>query len=290
MTEPNAPSPPAAETPPGPGAPPERLRPPVAAVAWSWGVPVTRPSERLVLAGLALHADRHGTTIVGQRRLARLCALSERTVRSALRALAERGAIGRIARTTPAGGRTTDAVVLLGWPEREAIPAGGHPRWGRRVAETLESRLARAAAELRQPLPPPPAAAAGREQDSLNPSLLRIEDGELAAALDALGPWATAENRALLGADRAVLAEWKGGGLDIGRDLLPLLARRGGSGRPAPQLRSWRYFEQAVAPLLAAGREADRPGPAGAPHRATVELLRALVKAPPVRRPSRGVG
>lgn len=259
------------------------------AVSWAWSLADQRPSDRLVLAALAQHADQFGCTIVGQRRLAGLTGLSVRTVRSVLRRLTDWGVIGRTKRISSHGGRTTDAILLQAWPERLPLPDGGHPRWGRRVAETIDSHLARLGAQAwRQPLPHPPETDAGQEHPKVNSTTLRKEDDDdLAAALEALGPWATPENRAWLTADRAVLAEWRKRGLDIARDLVPVLERRAANGRNLPVLRTWRYFEKALAHLLLSQGAPDA-GRASAKMPAVRDgLLRRLVKASAIgRRPT----
>lgn len=259
------------------------------AVSWAWSLADQRPSDRLVLAALAQHVDRFGCTIVGQRRLAELTGLSVRTVRSVLRRLTDRGVISRTRRISVHGGRTTDAILLQAWPERLPLPDDGHPRWGRRVAETIDSHLARLGAEvLRQPLPHPPETDAGQEHTRVNITTLRKEeDGDLSAALEALGPWATSENRAFLTADRAVLSEWRERGLDIGRDLVPILERRAATGRNPPVLRTWRYFEKALPDRLLTEGAPDAGRASAKMPVVSDGLLRRLVKASAiVRRPS----
>lgn len=257
-------------------------RPQTLAVAWAWSAPVRSASDRLVLVALAQHVDRFGCTVVGQRRLARLSGLCERTVRATLRRLTDAGMIGRIRRITRHGGRTTDAVLLQRWPERVPLPDGGHPRWGPRIAETLDSLLARREAQSsRQDLPPPPEGRAGLEQIQVNSTTSFCNEGDdaLRAALAALGPWATPANRAFLTADLQVLEDWRRRGLDILRDLAPILARRAATGREAPVLRSWRYFEAAIAHLLAPDA-VPRPGANGLSRPVVSDaLLRSLVGA-----------
>ncbi|MFN3280424.1 MAG: hypothetical protein ACK40I_01965 [Tabrizicola sp.] len=197
--------------------------------------------------------------------------------------------IGRTGRISAHGGRTTDAILLQAWPERRPLPDGGHPRWGRRVAETIDSHLARLGAEaLRQPLPHPPETESGQEQMKVNITTLRKEeDGDLCVALAALGPWATPENRAWLTDDRAILAEWRKRGLDIARDLVPVLERRAASGRIPPVLRTWRYFEKALDNLLLPEVAPDAGRPSAKMPAVSDGLLRRLVKASAIgRRPT----
>lgn len=262
-------------------APAVPRRPQTLAVAWAWSAPVQSASDRLVLVALAQHVDRFGCTVVGQRRLAHLSGLSDRTVRAALRRLTDAGIIRRIRRITRHGGRTTDAAILQCWPERLLLPDGGHPRWGRRIRETLDSLLAHGAPQgNRRDLPPPPERPAGQEQMKMNMTTHGNEaDHDLCVALDALGPWATPENRAWLTADRLVLAEWRRRGLDIARELAPILARRATERRDVPVLRTWRYFERAIAHLLVPDT-LPRSGANGLHKPAVTDgLLRSLVGA-----------
>ena len=60
---------------------------------WAWRVPELLPSARLLLLALAEHVSDGATCFPGQFRLAAMCGISDRQVRSLLRELQARGLI-----------------------------------------------------------------------------------------------------------------------------------------------------------------------------------------------------
>lgn len=70
------------------------------------------PSEKLLLLALANYADEHMSCYPSQRRLADDTCLSDRTIRTLLAALEERGMLSRQGRVRPDGSRASDVVTL----------------------------------------------------------------------------------------------------------------------------------------------------------------------------------
>lgn len=225
------------------------------AVHWAIGAPVPNRMAGAVLVALATRCDRYGCTIVGQRSLAEALRASDRTVRKHLKLLETFGLIRRAARATRHGGRTSDLTQLVAWPGRQLLPDAGHPRFGTRLRETLLSRVAhvqaQAALARRNAVPPPPEAGSRKEPFNEDPPIYSPQDdAALQLALNALGACATVENRAYLTADRAALQHWRELGLDVERDLVPILNEFASRGPSDKLLRTWRYFNYGVGPIL----------------------------------------
>ena len=101
------------------------------------------PSEKLVLLSLANYADEDGRCWPSQRRMAAETSLSDRTVRSVLSALEEKGLIRREERQREDGSRASDVITLtLG--ERAQISGG---------AETVSGGVATISGGVRKQFP-----------------------------------------------------------------------------------------------------------------------------------------
>ena len=125
----------------------------VGALGWAWGVRGISPTQNLVLLALADHADERGTCWPGVKRMAEMACLTDRAVRSALRALAELGlvAVARRGGTSssyrlllgdaeargPGSGRASPPIGLRGGPERgsplNGVQGGAERRSGEGV-------------------------------------------------------------------------------------------------------------------------------------------------------------
>ena len=107
--------------------------------------------EAFILVTLANFADPYGVTWPSQKVLARDCRCSERKVRYCLAALERRGLIARLPRRRDNGSRKSDAVVLVGFQDREPIArAEDHP-----ILEELDVEPQALADTInRHPVPP----------------------------------------------------------------------------------------------------------------------------------------
>lgn len=81
------------------------------ALNWAWEADLPMP-QKFVLVALADMADEKDSCYPGQDRLARMTGTSVSTVRRAVKALEEMGALSRQARGVAGGGRTSDRYAL----------------------------------------------------------------------------------------------------------------------------------------------------------------------------------
>lgn len=81
------------------------------ALNWAWEADLPMP-QKFVLVALADMADEKDSCYPGQERLARMTGTSVSTVRRAVKALEDMGALSRQARGLAGGGRTSDRYAL----------------------------------------------------------------------------------------------------------------------------------------------------------------------------------
>lgn len=84
----------------------------VQALNWAFEYAAENASEKAILLALANYAGGDGRCYPGQESIARKAACSERTVRSVLKSLEDRGVIARESRRRKDGSRTSDIIVL----------------------------------------------------------------------------------------------------------------------------------------------------------------------------------
>ncbi len=104
----------------------------VQAIWWAFQQDPESASAKLVLLALANHADDLGTCWPSQKTLAKLCSLSDRTVREMLAKLEALDLIGRAWRERGDGGRSSDLITLKLPPELRAAPPEKSAREGRK--------------------------------------------------------------------------------------------------------------------------------------------------------------
>jgi len=97
------------------------------AMKWALGYAATDMSEKAILLVLAGHADEFGYCWPSQSTVARQACGSVRKVRSVIVDLSARGLIVRMERRRDNGSRQSDAILLVGFPDRKSLPEGGHP-------------------------------------------------------------------------------------------------------------------------------------------------------------------
>ena len=85
----------------------------VQAMAWALDVRDLSPSEKLVLIVLGNFADAAGSAWPSQKTLADMTCLTDRTIRSALASLEEKGLIVRTQRVREDGSRRSDMIALV---------------------------------------------------------------------------------------------------------------------------------------------------------------------------------
>lgn len=126
----------------------------IRAIDWAFRLDV-RGASKAVLIVLANFADEEAACFPSQARVARMAGLSERTVRSALEALIERGLVSRQARYGGAMGRKTDRYVLslevTASGDLPADPAAGNSH-RRQTMSDLPANPARPTGKSRLPI------------------------------------------------------------------------------------------------------------------------------------------
>lgn len=91
-------------------------------MSWAWSQPV-KGSEKLVLLALADHADDEGRCWPGMEGIARKCGLSRRAAISSVKALVERGLVGREQRMDEdSGARRSNVYTLAVMPCENSAP------------------------------------------------------------------------------------------------------------------------------------------------------------------------
>ncbi|CAM3302706.1 helix-turn-helix domain-containing protein [Paracoccus nototheniae] len=215
------------------------------ATDWAHAVPILRSTQRMLLLVLARHSDRYGVSWCSQKTLAAESGCCDRTVRHLLKEFEVRGLVRRVGRLSSQGAQITDVVIIVGWPDRTLIPHTGHPNPRITLKETRETRFQSAVnrARARTQFPGGPEVAPYQNKDNLNTTTTAQLDETLASCFDALGPWATAENRQYLSDDLQTLQSWRDKGIDLQLHILPVLAEKAKIHGKIPLLRTWRYFE-----------------------------------------------
>ena len=98
---------------------------------WAWGVSELLPSARLLLLALAEHVSDGATCFPGQSRLATMCGISDRQVRSLLRELQARGLITVEHRPGQGRGRKSNVYRLeLGNRQSASVCLEAQPEVG----------------------------------------------------------------------------------------------------------------------------------------------------------------
>ncbi|MCA3451948.1 MAG: helix-turn-helix domain-containing protein [Rhodobacter sp.] len=231
------------------------------AMKWALGFAATDMSEKAILLVLAGHADEFGYCWPSQATVARQACGSVRKVRSVIVELSARGLIVRMARQRDNGSRQSDAILLVGCPDRKPLPPGGHPtlKFGpQRLATGTPCRPppAQRAATPRHSVPGPPAYCAALESVSESKKeTTTAADTPLELCLAALGPAVDSEARTAIARTEAEIERWLAGGCDLSLDALPVIAARTAKARSSPIL-TFAYFTPAVFEAAARRRAA----------------------------------
>ena len=220
------------------------------AMRWATSVPGLGNSRRVFLA-IAEFCDEYGVMWHSNASIARHAQCCTRTVRTHTAKLAALGLIRIVGRFTKGKGQTSNAYVLMGWPARNWMPVSGHPKLGRSVNEDKYERLFKSFREKNFPR--------GAEKPADETTKLNIypdstSDEELLAevvqalnnCLEALGDWATPENRKRLGNQLESFLELVSKGFPLKTVILPVLRAKAKSGQEIPVLSSWAYFTEPV--------------------------------------------
>lgn len=207
---------------------------------WAHKVKRSVPNKsRGIFLHLATHCDTYGCMFWSQRRIAEDLGCSIRNCRNHLRILEKLGYLRTIPRSKNAH-RWINIYHLVGWPERKALPETGHPYWGKGVEE--ETIAAQTLRKLRQNLPLDGETFAEQYKDYNYNTIT----SKLQLCFEALGPWATEENKYWLTQKADELESFIGMGIDLKADVLPVLEVCALSSRKIPKLRSWNYFAEAI--------------------------------------------
>jgi len=201
-----------------------------------------------LLHTIARHTDEFGCSWCKRRTLAKETGCSVRTVSTHLQTLEALNHIRRVGRLGDHGGRVSSVLVLKGWPGRKLIPPAGHPLLGNNIKEDKYDALERAYLRQRRKTFPE-----ARENSALQnniPEKHTTTDAEKTRLLDvvfeALGRWATEENREYLRRDVGTLVGLIEGGHDLEHTILPVLREKATMAPDIPTLRTWRYFLMAI--------------------------------------------
>ncbi|WBU53987.1 hypothetical protein [Paracoccus sp. SCSIO 75233] len=254
---------------------------------WAEDICCLQLGPRSLLQLLARRSDEFGCCSYRQEVLARELGCSKRSVSNDLRILRHFGLVRLIGRQTDFQ-RISSVYHLVGWGERKAIPISGHPVFGRYVKEPggrdrLE--IERAQILLRDA----ERIAAHNKDSELNTTSAEEEILEL--CIRALGNWPGDADLERLRCDHLTLIDLVGEGYSPEADILPVLRRKAASRYRPRAIRSWRYFEDAIAEYAGSRRraavelpeaaQAPQPVPSGptTADLATAETRRALQRA-----------
>lgn len=94
----------------------------VQAIGWALAQTVGASSAKSVLVAIANYADENGQCWPSQGRIAADTELTDRSVRTAMALLEEKGFIRRVERRRPDGSRATDTIILITQPEKSSAP------------------------------------------------------------------------------------------------------------------------------------------------------------------------
>ena len=234
----------------------------VQAITWAFQASVADPIKKFILVTLGNYADEYGVCWPSQSTLIAACSCSERKLRESLKSLEAEGWIKRIQRRRKNGSRRSDAVLLVGFPERKIpLSADEHPILAlldvvstdtpstitRHVVPGLNRHVVPGL--NRHVVPDPPARGAPLEP-SLEPSITTTgargtREPWLDRCLEAVNSHAV--DAAALASNHELLAIWKREGYDLDADVIPLLVARTEVPRPMDQrITSWTYFRDAL--------------------------------------------
>lgn len=242
-----------------------------AASRWAFTVPMLRSTQKKLLDVLAVHSDEYGVSWCRQKTLAFETGCSDRTVRTVLNLFEFRGLIRRVGRLGQHGAQLTDVVILVGWPDRKLIPTTGHRILKLAIQESFETRRqwSQLQPHPRQQLPRGVAARSDQNISIINNTTTEQIDEVLTVCFEALGSWATTENRQHLSDDTRTLQDWLDRGIDLHRHVVPVLTKKATSQAKIPVLRTWRYFEVPI------GKAVNRKGLRASVVRAKGEVVQA---------------
>jgi len=234
----------------------------VQAITWAYQTNISDPIKKFILVTLGNYADEYGVCWPSQSTLIAACSCSERKLRESLKSLEAEGWIKRIQRRRKNGSRRSDAVLLVGFPERKIpLSADEHPILAlldvvstdtpstitRHVVPGLNRHVVPGL--NRHVVPDPPARGAPLEP-SLEPSITTTgargtREPWLDRCLEAVNSHAV--DAAALASNHELLAIWKREGYDLDADVIPLLVARTEVPRPMDQrITSWTYFRDAL--------------------------------------------
>ncbi|TMV10326.1 helix-turn-helix domain-containing protein [Ruegeria sediminis] len=214
---------------------------------WASTVPGIGANARSILWVLAQFCDEFGVVWHSHRSIAFHAQCSERTARTHLASLKEKGLIRIVGRLSKEKGKTSNAYVLTGWPERTLMPVSGHPKLGRSVNEDKYDRLVRSWQKKNSPKGSAEVTERTNniEKDPYYTAekdpLVEIEK-TMNLCRQALGPWCTDENREHLGRDLSGFLDLTAMGFSLEAVILPVLREKSTSRQKVPTLKSWAYF------------------------------------------------
>lgn len=200
----------------------------VEAIKWAFDFEAKNSSEKAILLALANYADAEGRCFPGQESIAKKAACSDRTVRTVLADLEDRGIIVREERRRKDGYRTSDDILIVPLSTSPENSSGREKPHRKNPSISPENSSGLTTFEPPVELP----AAAAREKSDLE----SLTDKLIEAAGDNIQPHGAIVLAPILGLIDA--------GCDLETDILPTIrARCARLKRPAG---SWAYFVQPI--------------------------------------------
>lgn len=200
----------------------------IEALNWAFNFEAKTTSEKAVLLALANYAGGDGRCHPGQESIAKKASCTDRTVRTVLADLEERGIISRERRERQDGSRTSDAIILLAFANQPENSSGSEK--GNRKITSSQPENSSGLTTFEPPVEP--SVAAAREKSDLE----SLTDQLIEAAGGKIQPHGAIVLAPILGLIDA--------GCDLETDILPTIrARTARMARPAG---SWGYFVQPI--------------------------------------------
>ncbi|MBD9529490.1 hypothetical protein [Paracoccus sp. PAR01] len=197
-----------------------------------------KAGPKALLNFIACHSCKYGFSWYSHGQIAAELNCDPKTVRNHLEILELRGFV-RVIKYSIAGKRSSNIYHLIGWTDRKELPSGGLVVRGRLIKEPRNTLSTAMLMRKNFPLD----RGEFPEQKYIKELNNSFADKEaLQRCFEALGKLATSQNRKYLKADAASLMQMLNEGVDLDRQLIPMLQAVAGSAKSTPEIRTWRYF------------------------------------------------
>lgn len=217
------------------------------ALRWACEQCELNKAEIAILRELARRSDEFGCIQISNKVLGGKIGYSRSTTSQTISSLEKKGLLRRIGRRNPhTGSRCANIYHLVGWNGRTRLPHTGPPKHGKSVKEDMFTALEETFRNAHKSDTPHPDA----RQENINIesqiTTTCLENEVLTACLRALARWADKDNTRHLSYQSHQLENWLLEGINLNKDIIPVLRSFSSRAQEVPQLRSWKYFEEAV--------------------------------------------